>query len=366
MSWKEKINSLLRNIMQYNVSDVHILQDKNVYIRNSSWDIKKMENVVLSKAEIFEFFSDFIPKDKLDKVDEGGEVDAACWIDNVRFRINIYQDKDWLRVAMRRISAHPPTMEELGLDPKLKEFLMKDKWLILVTWPTWSWKTTTLASMIEYMNNNRDSHIVTMEDPIEYVYENKRCLITQREIWKNSRSWADAIKYVLRQDPDIVMVWEMRDIETIAAVLNLVETWHLVLSTLHTIDSAQTITRIIDVFPAHQQDQIALQLSLALEMIVSQRLLPKKNWWRVAAREVLINSPAIAKNILDKKISQITSIVETWARYWMKLMDYSMAELVANWLIDEQTVLPKVKNPQNFKTLIMSLKNAKNQFKPID
>lgn len=366
MTGKEKVYKLLRNIIQYNVSDIHILQDKNVYIRNSSWDIKMLENVTLTKDEILDFFADFVAESKLAMINDGTEIDASCGVDNARFRVNLFQDNNWLRVAMRKISSHPPTMEELWIDPKLKEFLMKDKWLILVTWPTGSWKTTTLASMIEYINNNRDAHIVTMEDPIEYIYENKKCLITQREIWKNSKSWADAIKYVLRQDPDIVMVWEMRDVETIAAVLNLVETWHLVLSTLHTIDAAQTITRIVDVFPAYQQDQIALQLSLALELIVSQRLVPKKTWWRVAAREVLINSPAIAKNILDKRISQITSIVETWTRYWMKLMDYAMAELVANWIVEEEVVLPKVKSVQNFKSIILSLKNAKTQFKPID
>jgi len=162
--------------------------------------------------------------------------------------------------------------------------------------------------MIEYINQTRSSHIITLEDPIEFKYKEKKALIHQREIWKHSTSWKDAIKYALRQDPDIIMVWEMRDIETISSVLTLVETWHLVLSTLHTIDAAQTISRIIDVFPPHQQDQIAVQLSTVLDMIISQRLIKRKDWkWRVAAREILVNTQAIANNIRERKIPQIYS-----------------------------------------------------------
>lgn len=358
---------VIKQILQYEISDIHITENNPVYVRMPSWKIKALEDIKLSRDEIRWFLQDQLQPYKLEKILDWEEIDFAYTFEKARFRINAYLWSNWICLALRKISANPPTFEEIWLPNHIKKSLKKDKWLILVTWPTWSWKSTTLAAMIEYINQTRNLHIITLEDPIEFVFENKKSFITQREIGKHSKSWKDAIKYSLRQDPDVIMVWEMRDLETISAVLTLVETWHLVLSTLHTIDAAQTITRIIDVFPPHQQEQIAVQLSLTLELVISQRLLPTTDWKsRVAAREILYNTPAVANNIRQRKIPQIVSIIETGMKYGMTTMDRSLAELVAKWIISLEEALPKVKNVETFKTLIHSLKNDRRTFIPID
>ncbi len=364
---KNKIYDMLGEILKHNVSDIHMAEDRNVYVRNSSWRIVPLENIFVSKDEIWWFMHDILKEDKVDILLGGTEVDISYKIQDTYIRINAYLDRNWIRLAIRRIPSKIPALSDIWLDDTVKEFLSKDKWLILVTGSTWSWKSTTLAAMLDYINENRRAHIITLEDPIEYVFENKKSLITQREVWKNTKSWNDAMKYAMRQDPDIIMVWEMRDVETISAVLSLVETWHLVLSTLHTVDAAQTITRIIDVFPSAKQDQVAIQLSLSLEYIISQRLLPMKEWkWRVAVRDILVNTQAVANNIRQRKVPQITSIMETWFRYWMKTMDQSMAEAVAKWLVDLDVVLPRIKNQETFNILLQSYKNGKGWFDPID
>lgn len=360
-----RILDFFKQTLELNISDIHLLQDDYVYIRNASWDILP-QDIKFSAEEIFWFLHSFLSVDKVDTLLDGNEIDVSHTINDTRFRINAYYDKNWIRLAMRKISKNPPSMRQIWLKDDIQKYLMEDKWLILVTWPTGSWKSTTLASMIEYVNENRNAHIITLEDPIEYIYENKKSLITQREIWKNSNSWTNAMKYSMRQDPDIIMVGEMRDLETIAAVLTLVETGHLVFSTLHTVDAAQTITRIIDVFPPHQQEQIAVQLSLTLRLIISQRLVPASNWWRVAAREILVNTPAVANNIRERKIPQIFSIMETWLKTWMISMDQSLAYLVAAWLVKEEDVLSKIKNIWSFRVLLDNLKNAKSRFNPVD
>ena len=362
---KNYIYEILSQVEQYKISDIHIIENQPIFARMPSGQIKQISKQTISKDDIRQFLQDQLQPYKLEKILNWEEVDFAYATKNSRFRVNAYLWLDGISLALRKINSEPPSFEEIGLPTHIQKSLMKDKWLILVTWPTWSWKSTTLAAMIEFINQNRHLHIITLEDPIEFVFKNKKSLITQREIWKHSKSWLDAIKYSLRQDPDVIMVWEMRDLETISAVLTLVETWHLVLSTLHTINAAQTINRIIDVFPPHQQEQVAVQLSLTLELIISQRLLPTKDGkWRVAAREILYNTDAVANNIRQRRIPQIYSIMETWMKYWMTTMDRSLAELVAKWLVDINEALPKVKNMETFKMLIQS--HGRKIFKPID
>lgn len=362
-----KLYDILKKLIDVDVSDIHILEWDNMYVRTASWNVQLVKDIIVEKDEIWWFMQDFLSVEMLDSLLDWNEVDAAYSIENVRFRINAYQDKDWIRLALRKISVNPPSLEDIWFDYSIRDYLLKDKWLILVTWPTWSWKSTSLAAMVEFINNNRNCHIITLEDPIEYIYNKKKALITQREIWKNSKSWWNAMKYAMRQDPDVIMVWEMRDLETISAVLTLVETWHLVMSTLHTIDSAQTITRIIDVFPPHQQEQIAVQLSLSLELIISQRLFPNvDNDSRIAAREIMVNTSAIANNIRERRIPQIVSIIETSRKHWMITMDQSLAHLVAEWLLSKEVVISKIKNIDSFNVLLDSLTNEKRVFKPVD
>lgn len=367
ISQNNNIYNIFREILKEKVSDIHVLEWKPVYVRNATWSIVHLDQYILAREEIWWFLQDFLKDDKLDKLLNWTEVDVAFKLDNTNLRINAYMDRNWIRMAIRKISSNPPSMDQVWLPEYIQKFLNRDKWLILVTWPTWSWKSTTMASMIDYINTNRNVHVITMEDPIEYVFENKNSLITQREIWRNSWSWNDAMKYALRQDPDVIMVWEMRDVETISSVLTLVETWHLVISTLHTVDAAQTITRIIDVFPPHKQDQIAVQLSLSLDLVISQRLFATKEWgWRVPAREILVNSTAVANNIRERKVPQITSIMETWFKYGMKTMDQSLAELVIQWKVDLNEVIPSVKSVETFKTLLNSMRNDAKSFRPVD
>lgn len=364
---KNSIYDMLRELSKHEISDIHMAEWQFVYVRNSSWDLVKVDNLVAKKGEMWWLVHDIVSPARVEILLDWSELDSSCQVDSTYFRVNIYTDRNWIRLAFRKIPSNLPTLESVWLEKIAWDFLKKDKWLILVTWPTWSWKSTSMASMINYINENRKVHILTMEDPIEFIFENKKSLITQREIYKNSGSWTDAMKYALRQDPDVIMVWEMRDVETIQSVLSLVETWHLVISTLHTVDAAQTITRIIDVFPPHKQDQIAIQLSLSLELVISQRLLPTREWnGRVCVRDILVNTNAVSNNIRQRKIPQISSIMETWFRYWMKTMDQSMAEVVVNWKVHIDTVLPRVKNLESFKILLNSYKNETRRFNPID
>lgn len=364
---KNVIYNILDQIAETQISDIHVIENKPLYARTPAGQIKQISEEEILRDDIRWFLQDQLQPYKLEKILNGEEVDFAYATSKARFRVNAYLEMEWISLAFRKINAEPPTFEEIWLPKYIQKSLLKDKWLILVTWPTGSWKSTTLATMIEFINQNRNVHIITLEDPIEFVFKNKKALITQREIGKHSPSWKDAIKYSLRQDPDVIMVWEMRDLETISAVLTLVETWHLVLSTLHTIDAAQTITRIIDVFPPHQQEQVAVQLSMTLELIISQRLLPTADWKsKVAAREILFNTPAVANNIRQRKIPQIISIMETGSKYWMTTMDRSLAELVAKWIITMEEALPKVKNLETFKILLNWLKTNGKIFKPVD
>ena len=346
------INEVIEFIEQNWYSDIHICEDKPIAIRDSAWRIEKT-NFILDRDEIFWFANSINTPDQIDALLQGEEIDNAYSYKWSRYRINIYYDMNGINMALRRIPQTVPTIEQIGLPKNIENVLKKDRWLILVTWPTGSWKSTTVAALIEYINQNMSKHIITLEDPIEFVFEEKKALINQRNVWKNTLSWTKWIKNALRQDPDVIMVWEMRDLETIQSALTLVETWHLVISTLHTVNAPQTISRIIDAFPSSKANMVSTQLSLSLEMIISQRLLPKiDEKWRVAAREILLSDPAVSNLIRENKIAQIFSVMETSLKKWMITMDHSLAELVAKKQISIETALPYIRNKQNFKQLV--------------
>jgi twitching motility protein PilT len=367
MAWKNRIYEIILKFIDLKFSDIHLVENWNMRVRNATWLIVEVPNTQTSRDDIYAFTEDFLSEEQWDLILDWNEIDTSFTIQKSRFRINIYMDMNWVRLAMRKITSLPPSLNDIWFDDSIKNFLTKDKWLILLTWPTGSWKSTSLAAMVDYINKTRAVHILTLEDPIEFIYQNDRSLITQREVWKVTKTWWNSLKYAMRQDPDVILVWEMRDLETIRAALTLVETWHLVLSTLHTVDAAQTITRIIDVFPPSQQEQIAIQLSLSLELIISQRLIPlKDSSWRVASREILVNTKAISNNIRERRIPQIVSIMETWYKFWMNTMDQSLATLVAKWLVDINTALPQVKSIDSFNMLLKWLTDEKRNFNPID
>ena len=350
---------LLDLIAEKKYSDIHICEDKPVAVRDNAWNIQRLD-FILDRDEIFGFANKINNPDQIDALLQWEEIDNAYSHKWNRYRINIYYDMNGINMALRRIPQQVPSMEEIQLPEHIKPILHKNKGLILVTWPTGSWKSTTVASLIEYINQNLPKHIITLEDPIEFVFEEKKALINQRNVGKNTLSWTRWIKYALRQDPDVIMVGEMRDLETIQSVLTLVETWHLVISTLHTVNAPQTISRIIDAFPPEKANMIATQLSLSLEMIISQRLIETADWnWRVAAREIMLQDSAISNLIREKKIPQIFSVMETSLQKWMITMDHSLAQLVADRKITLQTALPYVRNKQTFKQLVQFYLNKK-------
>lgn len=266
--------------------------------------------------------------------------------ENSRFRINLHYEKNNIGLAARIINGEMPTMEELGLPPVIYKLLNLKQGLILVTGPTGCGKSTTLASMVNHINRNSRVNIITLEDPIEYLFTPEKSVIIQRELGADILSFADGLKHALRQDPDVIMVGEMRDLETIATTITLAETGHLVFATLHTYSAAQTVDRIIDIFPPHQQNQVRMQLSMTLAGVISQRLLPRIDGGRTAAREIMTNTPAVANIIRENKIAQLKIIIETGAKDGMTSMDQDLKRLYKEKIIAKEAAQNQMTNPE--------------------
>jgi len=359
MEIKTIFESIVQECISKNYSDIHLNSFHKPYIRNISWEIENIEHLIinwetidttiLTKENIIEIIKLIWTDTLLIKFESIFELDLSYnFHDNTRFRVNCYADSNGFSIAMRRIPSEVPTLEELWLWDNVKQMCQKSKWLILMTWPTGCGKSTNLAAMINYINDNFKKHIITIEDPIEFLIKSKQSLVNQREIWNSTHSFSNAIRACLREDPNVIMVWEMRDAETIKAVITLAETWHLVLSTLHTNDSVQSIDRIIDVFPTWQQDQIKMQLAMSLIWIISQRLLPKiDNSWRIAAREVMVNNDAIRNLIISGKTHQLYSVLEIWQREWMILMDKYLLTLYNKWIISKDILRSYARDKDN-------------------
>ena len=254
--------------------------------------------------------------------DRDRQIDLAfSWGDNHRFRVNAFHQMGRAAMAIRVIPSHVPTPQEIGLPESVEDLVRLPHGLVLVTGPTGSGKTTTLATMVDWINNNRDLHVLTIEDPVEFVHESKKALVNQREVGEDALTFAEAMRAALREDPDVVLVGEMRDLETISLALTLAETGHLVFGTLHTNDSAQTVDRIIDVFPPEQQSQIRTQFSLTLSAVISQRLVKRIGGGRVAAYEVLMGTPGVQALIREQKVRQIRNAISTGSQYGMVLLE---------------------------------------------
>ncbi len=294
----------------------------------------------LTKGMVYSLLDD----EQKAKYEEEHELDLSISIKNIgRFRVNCYRQQGFVGAAFRIIMSEIPSLEELRLPATVQNFTYLPQGLVLVTGPTGSGKSTTLAAMISKINQEQKMHIITIEDPIEYVHTHDRCVVDQREVGNDTVSFKNALKYVLRQDPDVILVGEMRDLETIAAALTLAETGHLVFSTLHTQSAAQTVDRIVDVFPPYQQQQIRVQLSLSLKAVVSQQLLPCRDGFRrVAAREVMIMTPAIAHLVRDGKSHMITNVIQTSAQEGMITMDDSLLALLQEGLISAEVAISKM------------------------
>jgi len=284
-----------------------------------------------------------------DRFEQRHELDFSFAVPRkYRFRVNIYMQSGCVAAAFRPIPDRVASPKDLGIPADVQELAFRTQGLILVTGPTGHGKTTTQAALIDLINSNRECHIITIEDPIEYVHHHKKSIVDQREVGADTRSFPDALKYVLRQAPDVILVGEMRDLETIASALTAAETGHLVLATLHTNDAVQTIDRVVDVFPGHQQQQIRFQLSMCLLAVCSQRLIPRADnkSGRVLACEVLRNNDAVANLIRDKKTHQIYNVMQTHSREGMVIMDVSIKNLLLEGLISHADAASFVKDPR--------------------
>jgi twitching motility protein PilT len=307
---------------------------------------------VLSVADSKSLIYSLLTAEQRSKFEGTKELDCSFSLPDVsRFRINVLVQKNGVEAVLRVISANIPTPEELKLQPSILQFTNLPRGLVLVTGPTGSGKSTTLACMLNLINEKREEHILTIEDPIEYVYESRKCIVRQRELGQQTDSFANALKSALRQDPDVVLIGEMRDLDTITAALTIAETGHLVFGTLHTTDAAQTVDRIIDVFPPHQQQQVRVMLSTTLKGVVSQILLPKADGiGRIAAREVMVMTPAISNLIREGKSHQIYSAIMTGSKFGMIPLDRALLQLVQEGSVSTEDAIAKANDPEYIRT----------------
>lgn len=334
------INEILEQAIEAGASDIHLTVGACPTMRLHGRLVDITSNV-LQRADTNAYTKEILTEKQLKELVQIGEVDCAYEMNSgYRLRVNIYKQKNNCGIALRVIPRDMPTMEQLGLPPIIKELATKRRGLILVTGPTGSGKSTTLATMIDYMNSNRSEHIITIEDPIEYMHNHKNCLINQRELGADTQSFGNALRGALRQDPDVILVGEMRDLETIEIAIRAAETGHLVLSTLHTVGAVNTMDRIIDVFPAEQQDQIRVQLSSVVEGVVSQQLMAKVGGkGRVAAFEIMLPTPAIRNLIREGKTHQLLTPIQTGSELGMVTMDNSLLSLWRRNIIDKKTAM---------------------------
>ncbi|MGQ9570014.1 MAG: type IV pilus twitching motility protein PilT [Thermodesulfovibrionales bacterium] len=326
---------LLKLMVERGASDLHITTGSPPRLRIDG-KLVPIDYPVLTPSDTKALCYSVLTDAQKHRFEENNELDLSFAIKGVsRFRANIFMQRGAVAGAFRLIPFEIKSFKELGLPEILNEIVKKSSGLVLVTGPTGCGKSTTLAAMVDRINQERSAHIITIEDPIEYLHLHKKCLINQREVTTDTKSFKDALRYILRQDPDVVLIGEMRDLETIETALTVSETGHLTLATLHTNSAAQTINRIIDVFPPHQQEQIRAQLSMVLEGILAQQLVPKKSGQgRVLALELLIPNPAIRNLIREDKVHQIYSMMQTGqARFGMQTMNQSLFELYTKGLI---------------------------------
>jgi twitching motility protein PilT len=345
---------VLLEVVERRASDLHLTAGAPPMVRVRG-RLTPMEGYpVLTPTDTREIVYSILSNAQRQKLENNWQLDFAYQIPGAaRFRVNAYFQRSALGAAFRLIPFEIAPLETLGLPPVVAELAKKPRGLVLVTGPTGSGKSTTLASLIDVINETREEHIMTIEDPIEFLHNHKKCMINQRELGADATSFGDALKAALRQDPDVILVGEMRDIETIGTAITAAETGHLVFATLHTQDTPQTIDRIIDVFPSAQQGQIRAQLSVALQGIMTQTLLPTADGaGRCCAVEILVPTPAVRNLIREAKSHQIYSVLQTGGQHGMQTMDASLASLVRAGKITRQLAESRAHSVEEFKRLI--------------
>ncbi|MBU0759984.1 MAG: type IV pilus twitching motility protein PilT [Candidatus Omnitrophica bacterium] len=349
-----ELNDLLKLMVKKKASDLHITVGLAPQLRIDGRLQVLTELPPLTPQETRDLAFSVLSDEQKQKFAEKKELDASMGIKDLgRFRINIYRQRGSIGMAIRLIPFEIPDLDELGLPKAARIFADKINGLVLITGATGSGKSTTLASMIEYINSKRSSHIISIEDPIEYLHKHKKSTINQRELGTDTASFQAAIKHVFRQDPNIVLIGELRDLDTIKGALTLAETGHLIFGTLHTIDAVHAISRIIDVFPAYQQQQVRMQLSMVLVGVMVQQLIPRKDQkGRVLAAEVMNVIPAIQSLIRENNLHQIYSLLQMGRKYEMCTMNQSLAELYNRDIVTWEEVYSRSSNPQELVSLV--------------
>lgn len=338
----------LRYLWDTGATDLHLAAGTPPRVRIDGKLLAIPEAAPLTTETVNAMVSGLLPDGEMEVYRRERQLDFAfSWADTARFRVNAFHQLDRPALALRLIPSQIPTPEQLGLPAAVGGLLTKPHGLVLVTGPTGSGKSTTLAAMVGWINQHRPVHILTIEDPVEYVHPPLTALVNQREVGQDAVSFEDALRAALREDPDVVLVGEMRDLESVALTLTLAETGHLVFATLHTNDSAQTIDRIIDVFPPSQQDQVRTQLSMALQAIIAQRLIPKIGGGRVAAFEILMGTTAVTNLIREGKIRQIRNLVATGTREGMQVLEQHLGQLVHAGVITMEDAMAVSTHPED-------------------
>jgi twitching motility protein PilT len=347
------VDDLLERLLDLGGSDLHLTAGAHPSVRVHG-ELKPMtEFPLMNGSEIRRMIYAVITQKQREKFEAELELDTSHAIPGRgRFRVNVFLQRDSMGAVMRAIPYEIVPLDELGLPPAVAGMAQLPRGLVLVTGPTGSGKSTTLAALIDIINSSKPLHIMTVEDPIEFLHRHKTAVVNQREVGEDTYSFANALKHVLRQDPDVILVGEMRDLETISTALTAAETGHLVFATLHTQDAPQSVDRVIDVFPAHQQQQVRVQLASSLQGIVTQQLLPRRGGGgRVVAAEVLVATPAVRNLIREGKTHQIYSAMQAGGKYGMQTTDQSLAHLVKAGLLDMQTALERCANEEDLRRL---------------
>jgi twitching motility protein PilT len=350
---EQKIKSFLRITAQQGASDLHLSVGRYPTLRIDGKLRPLIEEEILTPAATKEIADFFLNEEKNAKLLKMGHVDFSYnFEDKARFRTNIFFQQSYLSIAMRLIPQNIRSLAELNMPDALYDFTKYTQGLVLIVGPIGHGKSTTMAAIINEINKTQEKHIITVEDPIEYVYQQDKCIIDQREVFQDTESFQTALKAIFREDANVVSVGEMRDLETISTVMTAAETGHLIFGTLHTNDAAQTVDRIIDVFPSHQQNQIRFQLASVLLGVISQRLVPKIDGGRIPAVEIMMKTHAVENLIRENKTYQIGTTIETGAEMGMVSMDSSLADLVRKGLISPEMALSFARDANNFQILL--------------
>jgi twitching motility protein PilT len=354
------LRSLLEEMVSRNASDLHIVAGERPKLRVDGDITNSSVDQEMTPKDTLQIAYSVLTEQQKKRFELEDELDFSFGIQNLaRFRGNVFKQRGCVSMVVRQIPFMIKTFDQLGLPGSIAKMAEKPRGLVLVTGPTGSGKSTTLAAMIDKINRERKGHIITVEDPIEFIHKHQSCIINQREIGSDTKSFANALKYALREDPDIILVGEMRDLETIAATLTIAETGHLAFATLHTNSAAEAINRIIDVFPSHQQSQVRAQLAFVLEGIVTQTLLPKaQGKGRVMAAEILVVTPAIRALIRDDKVHQIYSSMQAGKKWGMQTLNDALYQLYMNREVTADECLRVSGDPTEFQRMIGQLDPA--------